>query len=181
MGIRWSWLAGAGAVALFAAFTALAARIVVPLPFTPVPVTLQVLAVVLAGLVLGPCRGAASQLAYLGAIAAGWPLDAAGLGPAAFAGPTAGYLLGFVPAAFVVGWLAETVAGRRTAARFLAALAGVAVIYVLGTSWLTVWLGGDVRKAWLLGAAPFVLVDVGKAVLAAAVAESGRALVESMR
>ena len=104
-------------VLIFAALTALTARFSFRLPFTPVPITLQVLAVLLAGLVLGARGGAASQLTYLGMIAVGLPFTASGLaGPAAFFSPTAGYLLAFVPAAFVVGALARpgwrTVAGR---------------------------------------------------------------------
>jgi biotin transport system substrate-specific component len=161
-------------IILFAAFTALTARVTIPLSFTPVPITLQVLAVLLAGLVLGPTAGAASQLTYLAAIAAGLPLDASALGLAALTGPTAGYLIGFAPAAFVTGWLADKLSARR-ASRFAAPLAGTAVIYLVGVAWLAPTVGG-VRAAWMLGVAPFVLVDVGKALVAAAVAESGQLL-----
>lgn len=159
---------------VFAAFTALAARVVIPLPFTPVPITLQVMAVLLAGLVLGPRAGAASQLAYLAAIAAGLPLDARGLGPAALLGPTGGYLVGFVPAAFLAGWLAQRLSATR-GSRFLAALTGVAVIYAAGVAWLALALG-DLDAAWRLGVAPFIGLDLGKALVAAVVAESGRRL-----
>ncbi|MBI1880040.1 MAG: biotin transporter BioY [Chloroflexi bacterium] len=140
-------------VVVFAAITALSARITINLPFTPVPITLQPLAVVLSGLVLGARSGAAAQLVYLGLIAAGLPLDARGLGPAAFFGPTAGYLLGFVPAAFVSGWLAERFSGQSWWGNFLAAIAGMAG-----------------------GVAPFILLDLVKAVIAASVAESGKIL-----
>ena len=117
-------------VLIFAALTALTARLSFRLPFTPVPITLQVLAVLLAGLVLGARGGAASQLTYLGMIAVGLPFTASGLaGPAAFFSPTAGYLLAFVPAAFVVGALARP--GWRTV---LAAFTGIAVIYLGGAS-----------------------------------------------
>jgi biotin transport system substrate-specific component len=162
------------AIAVFVGMTALAARITVHLPFTPVPVTLQTLAVVLSGLVLGARGGAVAQLAYLGLIAAGLPFDANSLGPASFFGPTAGYLVGFVPAAFVAGWLAEQLAGRRWG-NFAAAVAGALVIYLVGASWLAVLLGSW-RKAWLGGVAPFILPDLLKAALAAGVAESGRLL-----
>ena len=167
-------LTAIGGVALFAAFTALAARVTIPLPFTPVPVTLQVMAVLLAGLVLGPMGGAVSQLAYLAAVAAGLPLDARGLGPAALLGPTAGYLLGFAPAASVTGWLARRLWGTRVGG-FVAALAGVAVIYACGLAWLMPF-AGSLGAAWELGAAPFILIDLGKALVAAAVAGSGRTL-----
>jgi len=153
-------------ILIFTALTALTARFSFRIPFTPVPITLQVLAVLLAGLVLGARGGTASQLTYLGMIAVGLPFTASGLaGPAAFFSPTAGYLLAFVPAAFVVGALARP--GWRTA---LAALAGIAVIYVGGASWLAVWLGGDWAKAWTLGVTPFIAADLAKAVLAVAAA-----------
>ncbi len=161
--------AAVGTVLFFATLTALTARITISLPFTPVPITLQVMAVLLAGLVLGPRAGAASQLAYLAAIAAGLPLDARGLGPAALFGPTAGYLVGFVPAAFMVGWLARRLAPGRSG-RFLAALVGVAVIYTCGVAWLAAAMG-SLSAALAAGVAPFVLFDLGKALVAAAVAE----------
>jgi biotin transport system substrate-specific component len=161
-------------IILFAAFTALAARVTIPLPFTPVPITLQVMVVLLAGLVLGPRAGAASQIVYLAMIAAGLPLDANALGLAALTGPTAGYLIGFVPAAFLAGWLAEKLPATR-ASRFLAATAGVGVVYAAGVAWLAPVVG-SLRTAWMLGVAPFILIDLGKALVAAAVAESGRLL-----
>jgi biotin transport system substrate-specific component len=177
---RWgvSHLVYVGGIVLFAAFTALTARITVPLPFTPVPVTLQVMAVLLAGLVLGARGGALSQIAYLAAIAAGLPLDAYGRGPAALMGPTAGYLVGFVAAAFVTGWLAGRLSADRTG-RLVAALGGVAVVYACGSAWLTLWTG-SLSAAWALGVTPFLAVDVAKALLAAAVAESGRQLLRCL-
>ena len=161
-------------IVLFIAFTALTARITIPLPFTPVPITLQVMAVLLAGLVLGPRAGAASQLVYLISIAAGLPLDAKALGPAALTGPTAGYLFGFVPAAFATGWLAKRLPAARVSL-FLGAVVGVAIIYAAGTIWLAPAVG-SLRTAWMLGVAPFILTDLVKAIVAAAVAESGRRL-----
>ncbi len=160
-------------IVVFAAITALTARITIPLPFTPVPVTLQTLAVVLSGLVLGSRNGAWAQLTYLGLIAAGLPLDARGIGPAAFFGPTAGYLIGFVPAAFVAGWLAERFSAKSWWGNFLAGIVGMLVIYLVGAGWLGLMLG-SVEKAWLGGVAPFILIDLGKAIIAASVAESGK-------
>lgn len=160
-------------IVVFAAITALTARITIPLPFTPVPVTLQTLAVVLSGLVLGSRNGAWAQLTYLGLIAAGLPLDAKGIGPAAFFGPTAGYLIGFAPAAFVAGWLAERFSAKSWWGNFVAGITGMLVIYLVGASWLGVMLG-SVEKAWLGGVVPFILIDLGKAVVAASVAESGK-------
>lgn len=157
-------------VLFFTMLTALAARITIPIG--PVPITLQTLAVVLSGLVLGARGGAAAQLAYLGLIAIGLPLDAYGLGPAAFFGPTAGYLIGFVPAAYVAGWLAEGLSVQRWWGNFVAAVVGMAMIYAVGASWLAYLT--DWSIAWSAGIAPFILVDLLKALIAASVAESGK-------
>ncbi|MCB0209570.1 MAG: biotin transporter BioY [Anaerolineae bacterium] len=163
------------AIIIFAALIALTARITIFLPFTPVPITLQVLAVILAGLVLGSRAGAFAALTYLGMIAVGLPFDASGIGPAAFFGPTAGYLISYVPAAFVVGWLAERFSIHNWWGNFVAALAGVGIIYLFGATWLGVMLG-SAQKAWTLGVVPFILVDVIKSAVAAGVAESGKML-----
>ncbi len=163
------------AIISFAAITALTARVTIPLPFSPVPITLQTLAVVLSGLVLGARGGALAQLTYLGMLAGGLPFDAYGLGPAAFFGPTAGYLVGFVPAAFIAGWLAERLTGRSRGGNFIAAWAGALALYLVGAGWLAVMLGSW-QKAWLAGVAPFILFDLAKAAVAASVAESGKLL-----
>ena len=160
-------------VAGFAALTAASARLSINLPFTPVPITLQVLVVLLAGLALGARDGAASQVVYVAAITVGLPLDARGLGPAVWAGPTAGFLPGFVFGAFVAGWLAEQGLRRSLVLRLVAGLAGVGVIYLFGVCWLSVgFLGNDLVKGWSLGAAPFIAVDGAKAIIASGLAET---------
>jgi len=162
-------------IVLFAALTALTARITIYLPFTPVPMTLQVMIVLLAGLTLGAKDGALSQLAYVAAIALGLPVDANGLGTAAFASPTAGYLVGFIAGAFVAGYLVERGLNRNRAWRFFASLAGVGAIYFIGTAWLTVGcLGGDAAKGFTLGVAPFIVIDLIKAVIASAATAGAR-------
>lgn len=163
------------AIIIFAAVTALTARVTIHLSFTPVPITLQTLAVVLSGLVLGARSGALAQLAYLGMLAIGLPFDSNAVGAAALVGPTAGYLFGFVPAAFVAGWMAERFAGQPWWGNFLAAVAGALVTYLFGASWLAVFLGSW-QKAWIGGVAPFILLDLAKATIAAGVAESGKLL-----
>jgi len=174
---RVRYLTYSGAIVLFTLFTILSARITIPLPFTPVPVTLQVLAVLLAGLVLGARAGALSQLLYLAAIASGLPVDAYGRGTVALSGPTAGYLFGFVAGAFVTGWVVTRVPASRMG-RFLAALAGLAVLYGCGVTWLAVVMGG-LEAALLGGLAPFIAVDLLKAAAAASVAEGGYWLLRS--
>jgi biotin transport system substrate-specific component len=161
------------AIILFAVLTALTARVTIPLPFTPVPITLQVLAVLLAGLTLGAKDGAASQALYLAAIATGLPLDAGGFGAAVWLKPTAGYLIGFVPGALVAGYLAEKGLGHSRALRFIAGVIGVAVIYLFGAGWLTLaLLGGNWAQGWAQGVVPFIGVDLIKAIIASVVAES---------
>ncbi|MBN1439712.1 MAG: biotin transporter BioY [Anaerolineales bacterium] len=168
-------LARIAAIGAFAALSAVSARVTVNLPFTPVPATLQVLVVLLAGLVLGPRDGALSQLAYLAAITAGLPLDARALGPAVWASPTAGYLAGFVCGAFAAGWVAERARGRLPGAEFLAGAAGILALYSVGAAWLTVFfLHGDAAAGWAAGVAPFLLVDLLKAAAAALLSGSGR-------
>jgi len=160
------------AVVVFTLLTAVSARITIPVE--PVPITLQVLIVVLSGLVLGARDGALSQLLYIGLIVLNLPVDARMLGAAAFFSPTAGYLIGFVPAAFVTGWLIER-SQRRMVQRWLAAVVGILVIYAFGYTLLKLNTGLAWEAAWTAGVAPFIGLDLGKALLAAALAESGRA------
>lgn len=163
-------------ILLFAALTAITARITIPLPFSVVPITLQTLAVLLSGVVLGSRRGALSQAAYLAAIAVGLPLSASGIGGlAAFMTPTAGYLLAFVPAAFVAGYIVERGdAEVPTLMRSLvAAVVGMVVIWAGGVAWLSFFVG-DLRLALQQGLLPFIGVDLGKAVVVALVANGGR-------
>jgi biotin transport system substrate-specific component len=169
------------AVGAFAAATAVSARVTIELPFTPVPVTLQVLVVLLAGLALGPRDGALSQLAYLAAITAGLPLDARMLGPAVWATPTAGYLAGFAAGAFAAGWTAQRVRGRLPGAELLAGAAGTLVLYAVGATWLTVFfLHGDPAAGFAAGVAPFILIDSLKAAAAALLSASGRGVLRTL-
>ena len=160
-------------IGAFTALTVIAARISIPLE--PVPFTLQVLAVLLSGLILGARDGALSQLIYIGLIALNFPVAAEGMGAAALVGPTAGYLIGFVPAAFVIGLLVER-GTTRVWQRWLAGIVGVAVIYLFGVTVLKFNLNLAWDVAWHAGAAPFVVLDLTKALIAAALAEGGRAL-----
>ncbi len=161
------------AIGAFTLLTIISARLTVNIG--PVPITLQVLTVLLAGLVLGARDGMMSQLAYLALIAAGFPVDSRAIGAAALFGPTAGYLIGFVPAAYVAGLLVER-GSRRMMQRWLAGVAGIAVIYTLGTLLLKLNLNMSWEAAWTAGVAPFIALDLAKAIVAAALAESGRAL-----
>jgi biotin transport system substrate-specific component len=162
-------------IAAFTGLTILAARISIPLQ--PVPFTLQPLAVLLAGMILGGRDGALSQIAYLVLIALNVPVDANAHGAAALMGATAGYLFGFVAAAFVTGWLVER-GTARMGQRWLAGAAGIAVMYAVGIVVLKLNTGMAWDAAWTAGAAPFLIPDLAKAVIAAALAEGGRALLQ---
>ena len=150
----------------FAVALAAASQIAIPLPNTPVPITLQPMIVVLAGLWLGPTAGAASMILVLAAGAIGLPvftpMGAPGL--ARLLGPTGGYLLAYPIAAFVAGQLAP--AGAQFLRRFGAASAGMLAIYLGGFAQLAV-LTGSIERAAVLGVIPFVALDVCKAALAA--------------
>lgn len=168
---NWSPSYRLAGIAVFAALTAVCAKITIPMQ--PVPFTMQTFAVLLAGMALGARDGAWSQLVYVALVAAGLPLDAFGRGSAALFGPTGGYLVGFVAAAFVVGWLVER-AEKRLWQRWLAGLIGAALIHVLGLPVLSLTRTFDLGAAWTLGTAPFIIPDMAKALLAASLTEIGR-------
>ncbi len=152
----------------FAAAVAAASQVAIPLPFTPVPVTLQPMLVILAGMWLGPAAGVASMLLYLAAGAAGLPVfTPMGLpGIARFFGPTGGYLLAYPAAAWVAGTLARRASSLN--GRWVAGVAGIAVIFVGGIAQLAL-LSGGVARAVQLGVTPFAALDIVKALVAAAV------------
>jgi len=146
-------------------FTALMAQIAIPLPFTPVPITGQTLAVLLVGAVLGARRGALSMLAYLAEGLVGLPVFAGGTaGVGRLLGPTGGYLVGFIGAAYVTGWLAERGWDRRPMTAVLAMLAGNGVLYLFGLPWLARFVGPT--HVLSMGLFPFIPGDFLKVFLA---------------
>jgi len=163
----------AAGVVGFAVAIALAAQVSIPIPGTPVPITLQPMLVVLAGLTLGPAAAASSMVLYLLAGAAGLPVFTPQGAPGLlrFMGPTGGYLLAYPLAAWVAGRLSS--GSKRYAVRALAAIAGMAVLYTGGLAQLTL-LTGSLSSAALLGLLPFVGLDVLKALAAAALAPARR-------
>lgn len=155
------------AVVGFALLTAAAAQVRIALPFTPVPITGQTFAVLLSGAALGMRLGASSQALYLAMGAVGLPVFTdGGSGVETFTGATAGYLVGFVVAAAVVGKLAERGQDRSFPNALTAFLVGTFVIYGLGVAGLAVNVGMDVDEAILKGVAPFVFGDLLKAAAA---------------
>ena len=172
--------------ALMAAVTAVAAQITIPLPFSPVPFTLQVLAVILSGLLLGPRHGALSQVVYVLVGAVGVPVFAqfsGGLG--VVLGPTGGYILSYPLAAAIAGLAAHAAANatRRRAlwASFVWGCAGLAIIYALGATWLAVITRLPFAAALVQGVLPFVPFDLIKVAFAAVVASAAAPAIASSR
>ena len=148
-----------------AALTAVAAQVGVPLPGTPVPVTLQTFAVLLVGAALGTVRGALSMLLYLLVGMAGAPVFSHGT--SGWGGASFGYVIGFVVAAVVVGRLAERGATRTAARTAGVMVVGNLAIYAVGVPWLMAVAHVDLPAALGLGVVPFLIGDAVKVVVAA--------------
>jgi biotin transport system substrate-specific component len=166
-------------VAGFAAFTGLAAQFTVKLPFTPVPITGQTFAVLLGGAALGWRRGVAGMVLYLLAGLTPWvPWFAEGKGGTeVLQAPSFGYILGFVAAAGLVGWLAGRGWDRTPPRTILTMIAGNLVIYAFGVPWLMASVGVDLATGFELGVRPFLAGDALKILLAAGLLPGAWALV----
>jgi biotin transport system substrate-specific component len=166
----------AGAVLLGSLFVAICAQIAVPLPWTPVPMTMQPFAVLLVGLLLGPGLGAAALAAYLLEGVAGLPVFVPGFGGLLPIGPSAGYLLSYPLVAATAGalWQFRKSANRTGFAAVLHALVACAVADVMlltsGTAWLSILTHSSFSTAARLGILPFAGGEAVKALLAAAIA-----------
>jgi biotin transport system substrate-specific component len=154
------------------------AQIRIPLPFTPVPITGQTLAVLLIGATLGSRRGLASMALYFILGSLGLPVFAGGAhGLAYISGATAGYLLGFLPAAYAVGRMAERGLERNFLTAMLPFLVGQMIIYTFGILWLSIYVG-DFSNALTMGFYPFILGDVIKILLAGVMMPSAWKLIK---
>jgi len=154
-------------------------RFAMPLPFTPIPLTLANFGVLLVGLTLGSRRGFAALALYLAAGAMGAPVFAPSAlsGVAQLLGPTGGYLISYPFVAFLAGWIAE--GGPKTFTRYaLASVAGEILLFVSGVAWIMVLLHAPLARAANFGLYPFIFAEVIK-VLAAA--ELGRRAKSSPR
>lgn len=156
--------------AVFAALISVLAQISIPLPFTPVPVTGQMLGIFLAGAILGRRLGTIAVLAYLLLGAIGLPVFArGGAGIGALLGHSGGYLWGFALGVYLLGWIVEggkNLSYFRTAGGMLACLI---VVYLMGALQLAYILHLNWEKALLLGVLPYIPLDLAKLALAAAV------------
>lgn len=155
-----------------ALLTAGAAQLSVPL--WPVPITGQTLAVLLVGSALGARRGALSMALYVLLGVVGLPVFADGTaGPGVLVGPSGGYVVGFIAAAAVVGWVAERFGDRRFTAALLSFVLGTVVTFAVGMVWLAASLGLDLQHTLEYGLYPFVVGGVAKALIGAGVTSLG--------
>jgi biotin transport system substrate-specific component len=155
---------------------AIAAQIAIPIPFSPVPLTLQPIAVLLVGVALGSTRGAAALALYLFEGASGLPVFAQGHGGALWLlAPTAGYLFSYPAAAWIAGWFSERGWGSSAVRAVAGMLTALAVIYLGGWSWLSLLIGP--QKAFVAGVAPFILADILKIAIGAALLPQAQKLV----
>ena len=154
-------------IALGTALLTLSAKINLPLPF--VPMTLQTLVVLVIGAAYGWRLGGTTVIVYLAEGAIGLPVFAGPVGGLApLLGPTAGYLVGFVAAVVVTGWLSERGWDRSVPLLFVAMGAGHIIILAAGFAWLVFGMKLGFEKAWLVGIAPFIAASVIKNALGAA-------------
>jgi len=146
-------------------FVGLSSQFAFYTPLSPVPISGQTFAVLLTGAVLGAKRGGLSMALYLAGGVMGLPVFAGGTGgPAVLFGPTAGYLVGFIPAAMLVGALAEKGFDKRWYTLLTAFVLGQVIIYALGVTRLMAFI--DIKQVFKVGVLPFLLGDAIKAVLA---------------
>ena len=151
---------------------ALCAQLAIRIPFNPVPITGQTFGVLVVGSMLGSRRAAISLGVYLLEGFLGLPVFAGGaFGPAQLLGPTGGYLLGFVLAAYLVGLCAEHGWDRRVWTTLVMMSAGTFAIYILGLGWLSGFVGW--KNVLAVGLYPFILGDIAKAALAAFLLPAG--------
>jgi biotin transport system substrate-specific component len=167
-------------VAFGTALLTLSAKINLPLPY--VPMTLQTFVVLVIGVAYGWRLGSATVLAYLAQGAMGWPVFAGPVGGLApLVGPTAGYLVGFLAAVFVTGWLSERGWDRSVPLLFVAMGIGHVIILGAGFAWLAFGMKLGVEKAWLVGILPFVAASVVKNALGAVLVPAIRHVVDRRR
>ena len=161
---------------LFAALTAVGAFIKIPIPISPVPITLQVFFVLLAGLVLGARWGGTSMVVYVMLGVIGLPVFSGGSsGLGILLGPTGGYIIGFVAGAFVTGLIYNKANDSKTAT-IGAMIGGLAVIYLLGVMQLSFVANMTLQQAVAVGMLPFLIGDAIKIVAALIVADRIRPL-----
>lgn len=161
-----------GLIIFGSVFVAVSSQVAFYLPFSPIPITGQTLAVLFIGAVLGSRRGGLSLALYVLEGLIGLPVFAGGTGGmAVLFGPTAGYLIGFIPAAILVGYLSEKGFDRNWISMFFALFLGLTVIYLFGVFRLLSFV--DYEKVFILGITPFLVGDAIKTVMVMILIPSG--------
>jgi biotin transport system substrate-specific component len=174
---------------VFAVLMAVSANAFIYLPFTPVPVTLQVLTVIFSAIMLGGKWAMVSQFTYISMGLAGMPVFAGFIsGPAALMGPTGGYIIGFVLAAYITGSLASgkyfngRIKRNGYVSTFIAGFSGLLAIYLMGSLHLSGFLYtlspgkpliDIIRSAWIMGIRPFIILDAAKILAAIIILRPG--------
>ena len=148
--------------------TIISAQVVIPLPFTPVPMTLQTFAILFGAAAIGPYKSTLAQFIYLLIAAIGFPVLASDKGGVeALFGATAGYLFAFLVSSYVVGHVAKQLSTRKFINVFVGFFLGTLLIYFFGATWLAFYTGNGLAYGISKGVLPFVLGDIVKALLAA--------------
>lgn len=148
-------------------FLALCSQIALPLPFSPVPLTFQVLGILLLGALFGSRKASFMVMGYYAQILLGMPVLAGGVAnPFALIGPRAGYLLGFIIQAYLMGWFVERSKHFSPSKAFLGGLCACGVQLAMGASWLALFIGWN--QAWMLGFFPFIIIDILKVLIVSA-------------
>jgi len=161
-----SWIKDGLIVVLSSFLIALCANVAIPLPFTPVPIAVQGSLILFIAALLGSQRAVAAVSLFLFQGLIGLPVFAHGTsGFLILLGPTGGYLIGYLIAAFVTGWIVERVREKTPLSFFLAMGAGNLVIFLVGAAWLSQFVG--VSSALILGVAPFIAGDLLKLLVSA--------------
>jgi len=164
-------------ISLFSALTAVGAFIYIPL--YPVPLTLQTLFTLLAGMTLGSVMGASSQIIYVLLGVVGLPVFAgfkAGIG--ILFGPTGGFLLGFIISAYVIGRIIETIKEKNIFYYLVAGLIGTIILYIVGITQLSLVTGIGIKKAITVGMLPFLPGDILKIIAASFIASKLKPIIE---
>jgi biotin transport system substrate-specific component len=166
-----SWVARIGLSFAMAFVTGIAAQVRIPLWFTPVPVTAQVFTVLLAGVLLGSLHGGMSMLLYLilGYAGIPWFTNAATGLPL---GPTSGYLIGFIPAAFIIGYLLRLRYTHNIVTLILIMISAVGIIYLFGAIHFALFMKTGITTTLVMAVLPFIPFDIAKALLAAVCARA---------
>lgn len=147
-------------------FLALLSQIKIPLFFTPVPLTLQTLGILLMGAFLGSRKTVAAILVYFGQIVAGLPVTSGWMSdPLIFVGPKGGYVLGFLLQGALMGWICERSFWTPALRAFTGALIGCSVQMASGALFLSQFIG--LQAAWTMGVAPFIVGEILKSFIAA--------------